>query len=274
MRVIRRDDTGGPAAARNTGIDAASGSVVAFLDDDDRFTPDRLDLAAQGLEHADIALCWTRWSDDAEGTAGGRRLDGDVSDHILDATTPHLGATAVRADRLVRFDETYPAVEDVEWWLRMAAGSSVATVPRVGCVLRRHGGERANDTDVASRFRCSGRLLDHHAAYFRSHPVARAFRLAPRAAWPFRWVTARRRGRRTSVRSERVRTASRCAAWPARWRRPDDLSPGVPGVGSATAPNRRWEPDQAVVQGATHPHIEPGPRPRPAGELAWSRSST
>jgi glycosyltransferase involved in cell wall biosynthesis len=178
VRIIRRDRTGGPAAARNTGIDAAAGSVVVFLDDDDRFTPDRLDLAAAGLEHADVALCWTRWSDDADGAATGRQLDGDVSDHILDATTPHLGATAVRTDRIVRFDETYPATEDVEWWLRMAAGVVVATIPRVGCELGRHGGDRVNGTDVASRVRCSERLLDHHGDYFRQHPSARAFRLA------------------------------------------------------------------------------------------------
>jgi glycosyltransferase involved in cell wall biosynthesis len=189
VRVIRRERTGGPAAARNTGIDAATGTYIAFLDDDDRYTPERLALAARGLEHADVALCFTRWFDDRPDGAdpaaapspaggGGRRLDGDVADRILDATTPHLGATAVRADRLVRFDESYAAVEDVEWWLRLAAGTRVATVPEVGCELRRHGGLRANDTDVAGRIRASAKLLADHDDYFRSHPSARAFRLA------------------------------------------------------------------------------------------------
>ena len=178
VRLIRRERAGGPAAARNTGIDAARGSVIAFLDDDDRFTPDRLELAATGLERADVAVCWTRWLDDPVRTADGRRLDGDVADQILDATTPHLGATAVRTGLLVRFDESYSAVEDVEWWLRMAAAGTVATVPRVGCELRRHAGERVNGTDVAARIRASRQLLDDHEAWFRTHPAARAFRLA------------------------------------------------------------------------------------------------
>jgi len=189
VRLIRHERTGGPAAARNTGIDAATGEVVTFLDDDDRYTPERLALAARGLEHAEVALCSTRWFDDGTDAAGsdparspagggGRRLEGDVADQILDATTPHLGATAVRADRIVRFDESYAAVEDVEWWLRLASANRVATVPEVGCELRRHGGLRANDTDVAGRIRASTKLLADHDDYFRSHPSARAFRLA------------------------------------------------------------------------------------------------
>jgi glycosyltransferase involved in cell wall biosynthesis len=204
VRVVHRERTGGPAAARNTGLDAATGSVVVFLDDDDRFSPDRLDLAAQGLERADVAVCWTRWSDDPVGVAGGRQLEGDVSDHILDATTPHLGATAVRTDRLVRFDETFSAVEDVEWWLRMAAVAAVATVPRVGCELGRHGGTRANDTDVAARIRCSGLLLDVHAPYFRSHPSARAFRLARMGVLALS-AGDRRQARASYLRSIRAR---------------------------------------------------------------------
>jgi glycosyltransferase involved in cell wall biosynthesis len=200
VRLIRRDPAGGPAAARNTGIDAARGTVIAFLDDDDRFTPDRLELAATGLERADVALCWTRWIDDPPGTDGGRRLDGDVADHILDATTPHLGATAVRAGCLVRFDESYSAVEDVEWWLRMAAAATVATVPSVGCELRRHAGERVNGTDVAARIRASRQLLEDHETWFRTHPSARAFRLARMG------VLALSLGDRRAARSAYVRS--------------------------------------------------------------------
>jgi glycosyltransferase involved in cell wall biosynthesis len=213
VRVIRRERSGGPAAARNTGIEAARGEVVAFLDDDDRYTPDRLALAARGLEHGDVALCFTRWFDDPADTAsdasvsedgGGRRLDGDVADRILDATTPHLGATAVRAERLVRFDETYRAVEDVEWWLRLAPGARVATVPVVGCELRRHEGVRANDTDVAGRIHASAQLLADHEEYFRAHPSARAFRLARMGLLALS-LGDRREARRACLRSLRAR---------------------------------------------------------------------
>jgi glycosyltransferase involved in cell wall biosynthesis len=45
FRYVRRDNGGG-GAARNTGIDAARGAYIAFLDSDDRFLPHKLERFA------------------------------------------------------------------------------------------------------------------------------------------------------------------------------------------------------------------------------------
>jgi glycosyltransferase involved in cell wall biosynthesis len=55
LRVLRSRRNGGPSAARNLGIDAARSPVVAFLDSDDVYRPNRLSVPLRALaEDAEI----------------------------------------------------------------------------------------------------------------------------------------------------------------------------------------------------------------------------
>jgi glycosyltransferase involved in cell wall biosynthesis len=56
LRVLRNDQSAGVAAARNRGIDESRGEWIAFLDDDDFWSPDklRLQLATAALTDADF----------------------------------------------------------------------------------------------------------------------------------------------------------------------------------------------------------------------------
>jgi len=171
IRLLRREVNGGPAAARNTGLAAATGKYVAFIDDDDLYDPHRLQMARDGLLKAPIALCWYNYIGESP---HGRRLDADVADQLLAGLVPHLGATAVTSSIVVPFDESYLGAEDVEWWIRMA-DIPVATVPEVGYRLRRHTEVRINH-GTQGRLQGSRRMLDAHADFFDAHPDAAAFR--------------------------------------------------------------------------------------------------
>ncbi len=201
IRLIRRDRNGGPAAAWNTALDRASGRYVSFLGDDDWYTPDRLELARQGLERAPITVCGC---DVSGGPAARQRLlEGSVGDSILEGPTPSLGVTTI--DRLLtpRFDERFIATQDVEWWLRAAERAPVSTVQNVGYVQRIHSNTR-HGNDARAHLDAGLLLLEIHADYFRVHPSSAARR------WLMVWQHAYGLGeyriaRRAAFRALRLR---------------------------------------------------------------------
>jgi glycosyltransferase involved in cell wall biosynthesis len=171
--IIRREN-GGCSAARNTGIEAARGEWITFLDDDDLLRPTRLADTEELLTEAPIVVCWAEHVD-GERAPGHRILDGYVHDCILDDYTPHVGATMVHRDHLLPFNEDYFASQDLEWWLRSSRGLSVKTVPKVGYLIRRHPGIR-HLNGIEQRIRFSKQLLNDFPEYFAEHKHAAGFR--------------------------------------------------------------------------------------------------
>lgn len=173
ITVIPRHQTGGPAAARNTGIEAATGSYLTFLDDDDLYTPDRLNIALKGLNRAPVSICRSAFI--GSQAKPQRHLEGNIHDVILERTTPHLGTVTVARDSFLPFNPVYKACEDLEWWLRTSRDLAVTILPEVGYLVRRHGEQRGIH-GTGARIDFSLRLLDEYAFYFDNHPRAAAFR--------------------------------------------------------------------------------------------------
>lgn len=200
FRLLRHARNRGVAAARNTGITHAEGDYIAFLDDDDVFTPRRLECVLSLLGPHAVAVC-------AKGRLDGTRahhrdLQGDVRDVILDGFTPHLGQTSLRRQDCLPFDERYLACQDVEWWLRTSHRLPVRSTSELGYLMRRHDGAR-HGNGKSNRAHYSRALLDDYAAYFDGHPRAHAFRLE-RLARLEAETGDHARARATALRSVRV----------------------------------------------------------------------
>lgn len=173
LKLIRRTSNGGEPAARNTGIEAARGRYITFLDDDDVFTRSRLQIAQRGLERAPIAICHRGGLDGSVG--GNRDLEGYVHDSIVNGMTPQMGQVAVERAKAPLFNTDFEALTDVDWWLRASASMPVATVPEVGIRYRTHSGPR-NRNGIEARVVGSLLLLRTYEDYFTARPRAAAFR--------------------------------------------------------------------------------------------------
>ncbi|MGI8927591.1 MAG: glycosyltransferase family 2 protein [Tepidiformaceae bacterium] len=133
---------GGPAAARNTGIAPTTGALVAFLDADDIWTPDKLALQVEALAAAPTAGFATAWHRDyfepGEPIPAGHRVhtEGD----------PPGGSPSswlVRRETFARvgiFDPAFQFAEDADWHLRATdAGFPPLLVREVLFLRRLHG---------------------------------------------------------------------------------------------------------------------------------------
>jgi glycosyltransferase involved in cell wall biosynthesis len=132
LRYIAFTDNRGAGAARNAGIVASRGIYVAFLDADDRWSPDFLRRQVGHLEAhpaCDLVYCDALVS--GETPLAGRRFmdtapsEGDVSllSLIEQRCNIILSTVVARHDAIVMcglFDETLRRGQDFELWLRMA----------------------------------------------------------------------------------------------------------------------------------------------------------
>ncbi|TVR67910.1 MAG: glycosyltransferase [Spirochaetaceae bacterium] len=136
LRILSRPRGGTPGGARNYGVAHARGEVLAFLDSDDEWLPEKL-LRQIPLHEGGEVLTHTRerWiRDGREISQGGRRFSrhrrsGDLLEDALVKCI--IGPSTVMISRDVwersgGFREDLEIAEDYEYWLRLTALTAVA----------------------------------------------------------------------------------------------------------------------------------------------------
>lgn len=142
LRYLHNEGRRGASAARNVGIAAARGSLIAFLDSDDEWMPDKIARQVERFQAGppDLGLVYcgvTRINPGGVISHVTPHLRGDVFHDLL--VFNHIGSASrlmVRREAFEKvgtFDEFRPTLNDWDMTLRIAQNYKVDVVPE-SCV--------------------------------------------------------------------------------------------------------------------------------------------
>ena len=153
----------GPAAARNRGILQTSGEFIAFLDSDDEWLPGKLKAQLRYFEeNPEILICqteeiWIRNGVRVNPMKKHKKYGGSIFENCLPLCIVSPSAVMMRReffDLVGLFDESFPACEDYELWLRASAKMPIGLIEKSYVVkYGGHADQRSKEFPVMDRFR-------------------------------------------------------------------------------------------------------------------------
>lgn len=142
IKVIRQENKGLPAA-RNTGIENATGEYIAFIDDDDLWNENKLEICYKYIKDiqktdskAGLVFSFSTVIDEQYNYYGiyGFRVKGDISNKILGKNIIGPPSSVFVKKEVLQqcggFDESYRYAEDIELWYRLTEICTVYSIDK------------------------------------------------------------------------------------------------------------------------------------------------
>jgi len=153
--IYIKKKNGGPASARNRGIESSSGEFIAFLDADDVWLPEKLERQVEFMKNnPEVEIIFTKvanYEDPENQTLGRINIkDGYIFDQLLkrgnfiNASTVLLKAECIKNKELFDEDKRLISVEDYNLWLRLARKCKFAYLGEATTRYRYGGGLTEN----------------------------------------------------------------------------------------------------------------------------------
>jgi glycosyltransferase involved in cell wall biosynthesis len=160
VRYVKRTVSEGVSAARNTGISEAKGRWIAFLDDDDVWSPDKLVRQVGVMETNGTAWSYAgdvAVDDELNILGGGPPPSPDEVVRLLerhDSVPAGASNVVVAAEALAAagpFDTALTNSEDWDMWIRLARAGRLDSVSRPLVAITYHDGNASRDMDAMLR---------------------------------------------------------------------------------------------------------------------------
>jgi glycosyltransferase involved in cell wall biosynthesis len=173
INYIRKNTNKGPSAARNTGLAAARGKYIAFLDDDDEWVPHKLQKQVELLDKCQPNICGVYSNRLVLDKSTNRvisaspqtnRLRGDLLSQLFIGSPIHTSTVLIRKrclDEIGLFDETMSYMEDRDLWIRLSLKwafeyindpLSIAYVHKLGHLSESLAGQTAGREKLLQRY--------------------------------------------------------------------------------------------------------------------------
>lgn len=155
-------NNGGLPVARNRGIAQATGKFITFIDADDLWTPDKLELQLAALQqhpNAGVAYSWTyNMGEKGDFFHPGKSVsfEGNVYPKLLLANFIASGSNVLVRKQAIEsvgeFDPTLKSCEDWDFYLRLAARWSFVVVPKPQILYRQSAGAMSSKVEVMEKY--------------------------------------------------------------------------------------------------------------------------
>ena len=173
IMYIPHEHNMGACIARNTGLAAASGEYIAYLDDDDEWLPDKIEKQIRVIDDSDAALvyCGSLCKNENEGTCEivkkeyirGYAFSELLYGNFIESTSYPLIRKSSLQD-IGGFDPLMQSAQDYDVWLRLAEKNEIDYVPEPLVIYHEHTGERIT-TDPTKKINGLERINAKYSQY-------------------------------------------------------------------------------------------------------------
>ena len=150
LKYFKCDNTIALYAARNLALEQCQGQAIAFLDSDDLWVPNKLELQIPFFKQGAACVFGKFKNIGPDGMSTGfiqnKCAFGYITDVLLRRNLISIGCVLANADLIkkYRFDDFYELLGDFDLWIRISVDHKILCVPHILEFSRQHDSNTSN----------------------------------------------------------------------------------------------------------------------------------